>query len=441
MIPRYTRKEMQAVWTEERKFNLWLDVELAVLKVFEEEGRIPRGASQRVRERVKINVSRIQEIENTVRHDVIAFLVHVAEQANPEDVRFLHFGMTSSDVLDTAFALQLREAGYILLDDLKKVGEVIESLMLEYSDAPAVGRTHGIHAEPITLGVKFASWLSETARNVKRMKEAVKEISVGKISGAVGVYGHVSPDLERRALELLGLRPEPVSTQVVPRDRHAAFFTALALCAGMVERIAVEIRHLQRTEVREVWEPFGRGQRGSSAMPHKKNPVLSENITGLARLVRSYTLAALENMPLWHERDISHSSVERVIAPDATIATDFMLNRLKNILEGLQVDVAQAVANLNLTRGLVFSESVLLALIDKGLSRDQAYILVQRNALKCWDEGGEFLEYLKADEEIMSYLSAEELDKCFDMKHALRHTGLIIDRVREEWKKVLEVLN
>lgn len=438
MIERYSRKEMSHIWTEESKLRRWLEVELAVMEVFEKRGMVRKGISDNIRKNIKINSSRVKEIEERVRHDVIAFLLHIEEQFDDPDLRFMHLGLTSSDVLDTAFATQLRDAGNLLLNNLREVGDVINDIVIEYRDTPSIGRTHGVHAEPITLGVKFASYLAEVCRNYERLKDAISNVSYGKISGAVGVYAHLDPDLEREALEKLGLKSETVSTQVIPRDRHSQFFSTLAIIAGFVERVALEIRHLQRTEVLEISEPFFSGQRGSSAMPHKKNPVLSENLCGLARIVKSNSIAALDNIALWHERDISHSSVERIIGPDSTILLDFMLARLKRVLKGLNVNRSALEKNLNLTKGLIFSEGVLLELVKKGLKRGEAYVIIQRCALRAFEQNLEFKEVLLKDEEIIKYLNKDDIINSFNLNRHLTHTDRIIERTLSLWKEAKE---
>jgi adenylosuccinate lyase len=381
-----------------------------------------------IREKAAFTVERIEEIEEITKHDVIAFVSCVAEYVG-EDARFIHMGMTSSDVLDTAFALQLKESGLILLDDIRALMEALRKRAFEFKHTPAMGRSHGIHAEPVTFGLKFALWYAEMERNLKRMEDAIEAISYGKISGAVGTFANIPPDMEEFACERLGLKPAPISTQIIQRDRHAQFFSTIAIIGSTLEKIATEIRHLQRTEVLEAMEPFGKGQKGSSAMPHKKNPILSENITGLARLLRGYCLSALENVALWHERDISHSSVERVIGPDATIVLDFALARLTRVIEGLVVFPENMQKNLDLTKGLWHSQGVLLALVDKGVARDTAYGWVQRNALKVWDGKEDFKDLLKKDEDVVRVLGADAIDGLFDLSHHLKYVDTIFERV------------
>ncbi len=431
MIERYARDAMRSLWSDRARYQKWLEVELAVCRAMEEEGGVPSGTADGVQAKIQIDPQRIREIEIKTRHDVIAFLTHLEEQAG-DDVRWLHLGMTSSDVLDTAFALQLRAAGQLLHDDLDQLSAVLRRRAHELKGVAMVGRTHGIHAEPISTGLVFAGYYAEVSRNSRRLARAVEAISCGKVSGAVGVYGNISPTVEAAALKRLELVPESCATQVVQRDRHAEFFSTLGLIASSIERMALQVRHWQRTEVGEAGEPFGRGQKGSSAMPHKRNPILSENLCGLARLVRSYAATSLENVPLWHERDISHSSVERVIGPDATTLLDFMLHRLTAMLDGLVIHREQMAANLNRSGGLIFSESVMLALVRRGVIRQRAYEMVQRQALAALDGQGDFAELLAKDPEISAMLPPAELVACFDLEHHLRHVDLIFERVFEQ---------
>ena len=428
MIERYTRAEMGRLWTDEARFAAWLEVELAVCEALAARGMIPAADLAAIREKAGFDTKRIAEIEAEVRHDVIAFLTSVSEKVGPP-ARHIHYGLTSSDVLDTALALTLVRAADLILADLDRLMAVLKRRALEHRRTVMVGRTHGIHAEPYTLGLKLAGWYAEAARNRERLGSAREEIRHGKISGAVGTYAHLGPEIEAEVLERLGLHPEPVSTQVVPRDRHAAYVSALAVIASSVDRIATEIRHLQRTDVREVEEPFAKGQKGSSSMPHKRNPVGAENLCGLARLVRSHAGAALENVALWHERDISHSSVERVILPDSTILVDYMLSRLTGILDGLLVYPDAMRANLDKMRGLVFSQAVLLALTRAGMSRDAAYAAVQRNAMKVWEGSAGFRDLLASDPEVRAVLSEADLDAAFDASLTLRHVDAIFSRV------------
>ncbi len=428
MIRRYSREIMQHIWSDENRYQKWLDVEIAVCEAWASLGRIPQMSLENIKSKARFTVERIEEIEAVTRHDVIAFVSCVAEYVG-EDARFIHMGMTSSDVLDTALALQLKESAQIIIQDIRTLMEVLKKRAFEFKYTPAMGRSHGVHAEPITFGLKFALWYAEMARNLKRMEEAARVISFGKISGAVGTFANIPPEVEEYACRRLGLEPDPISTQIVQRDRHAQFFTTIAIIGSTLEKIATEIRHLQRTEVLEAMEPFGKGQKGSSAMPHKKNPILSENITGLSRLLRGYCLSSLENVALWHERDISHSSVERVIAPDATIVLDFALARLTGVIDGLVVYPENMQKNIGLTRGLWHSQGVLLALVDRGVARDTAYQWVQRNALKVWENKGEFKDLLLADEDIASTLGADAIEKLFDLSHHLKFVDNIFERV------------
>ncbi len=428
MIPRYTRPEMGRIWSEKNSFQKWLDIEILAAEALAQMGKVPKAAIGRIRKNARFNVERIREIERDVKHEVIAFLSSVAESIG-DDARFLHLGMTSSDVMDTALAIQLREAAAILIDDVQSLMKVLRRQAYKYKSTVMIGRTHGVHAEPITLGLKFALWYEEMARNLVRLRKAVEDISVGQISGAVGTFAQISPKVEAYVCKKSGLKPALISNQIIQRDRHAYFFATLAVIASSLEKFAVEIRHLQRTEVQEAEEPFTPGQKGSSAMPHKRNPILSENVSGLARLMRSYALAALENVALWHERDISHSSVERVIAPDATIALDFMLRRMTYVLGELCVYPDNMKRNLEKSGGAVFSEAVLLALVNKGVSRDAAYRMVQRHALKIARDGGELKDDLLKDREITSYLSARELEAVWGLKHHLANVDFIFRRV------------
>ena len=427
MIERYTRPEMGRVWSEESRLGYWLEVELALVDVLAERGEVPAAAARALRQNARVNVRRMLEIEAEVRHDVIAFVSSVTEKLGDEG-RWLHLGLTSSDVVDTAFALQLRDAADLLLTDVDRLRAAVKDQALRHRETPMIGRTHGIHAEPITFGLKCASWYAELGRDRRRLAVAREAIAYGKLSGAVGTFANTPPDVEAAVCARLGLRPEPIATQVVPRDRHAGFFSSLAILAGTLERIALEIRHLQRTEVGEVAEPFGKGQKGSSAMPHKRNPILTENVCGLARLVRGYALAALENMALWHERDISHSSVERVIAPDATIVMDFMLARLSGVITGLEVRPEAMRANLERLGGATASEQVLLALVRRGVARDEAYRWVQRHALA----GGDLRARLTEDADVGRYLSANDLAALFDFTHHLRHIDELFARALED---------
>jgi adenylosuccinate lyase len=419
---------MGRIWEDENRFAKWLDVELAACEGMAEQGLIPADALQTIQRKARFSVERILEIEEQTKHDVIAFLTNVEEFVGPE-ARFIHMGLTSSDILDTSFALLLKEAMTLILQKVKDFMAVIREKAYEHKWTVMIGRSHGIHAEPITFGFKLAVWYGEMKRNLRRLEEALDVISYGKFSGAVGTFANVSPAVEAFACRKLGLKPAEASTQILQRDRHAQYFTALAVLAGTMEKIAVEIRHLQRTEVLEAEEAFEKGQKGSSAMPHKKNPIGAENISGLARLVRSNALAALENMALWHERDISHSSVERVIGPDSTILVDYMLHRLTRMVKTLAVYPDHMLENLNRLKGLIFSQQALLALSSRGLGRQEAYELVQRNALKVWDTGREFKALLREDPEIRKHLREKDLEELFSLDYHLKHLEDIYKRV------------
>ena len=428
MIERYSRPQMSKIWSNAGRFDLWLRVEIAVCESLAKEGKIPAESLATIKKKAGFDETRINEIEDQVHHDVIAFLTSVAEKVGP-DSRYIHMGMTSSDLLDTAFAIQMRDAGHMILADIEQLLKVIKKQALVYKDTPMMGRSHGIHAEPITFGLKLAVWYSEFTRHLERMKVATKDISVGKISGAVGTFAHISPKIEKEVCENLGLTAAPVSTQIVDRDRHAHFFAVLAGIAASVEKVAVEIRHLERTEVNEVCEPFGKGQKGSSAMPHKRNPILCENLTGLARIVRANSMAAFENVALWHERDISHSSVERVIAPDSTILVDFMLSRLTGVVEGMEVHSENMLKNIERSFGLYNSQEVLLALIRQGMSREDAYKIVQTTAMQSWKEEKPFYDLLIADKNVVSKIDPKELKKLFDIEIHFKHVNEVFDRV------------
>ncbi|MDA4848216.1 adenylosuccinate lyase [Hoeflea poritis] len=431
MIPRYSRPEMTSIWSPESKFRIWFEIEAHACDALAELGVIPKSAAETIWEKggkAEFDVSRIDEIEAVTKHDVIAFLTHLAEIVGP-DARFVHQGMTSSDVLDTCFNVQLVKATDILLADMDKLLEALKKRAIEHKDTITIGRSHGIHAEPTTFGAKLALAYAEFERCRDRLKAARSEIATCAISGAVGTFANIDPRVEEHVAKSMGLTAEPVSTQVIPRDRHAMYFATLAVIASSVERLAVEIRHLQRTEVLEAEEYFSPGQKGSSAMPHKRNPVLTENLTGLARMVRSYAMPAMENVALWHERDISHSSVERMIGPDATVTLDFALARLTGVVEKLVVYPENMMANLNKFRGLVHSQRVLLALTQAGVSREDAYRLVQRNAMKVWEDGKDFLEELLADDEVRNALSEEEIREKFDLGYHTKHIDTIFARV------------
>jgi adenylosuccinate lyase len=419
---------MARIWSEQNRFQKWLEVEILAVEALARLGEVPKRAVGRIRKRARFDMGRIRKIEKEVRHEMIAFLSCLADSLG-DDARFLHVGMTSSDVMDTALAMQLKEASSLLAEDVRELIKVLRKQAFKYRRVPMIGRTHGVHAEPITFGLKLALWYEEMRRNLVRLERAADEVSVGKISGAVGTFAQISPKVEAYVCKKSGLKPAPISNQIVQRDRHAFFFATLAVIASSVEKFAVEIRHLQRTEVLEAEEPFTEGQKGSSAMPHKRNPILSENISGLARLLRSYAVAALENVPLWHERDISHSSVERVIAPDATILLDFMLGRITYILKNLAVYPENMRRNLEKSGGTIFSEKVLLQLVDKGLPRDEAYRMVQRHALKLGKDGVDFRQELLQDAEVRRYLSPSDIEQIWDLKHYLKNVDYIFKRV------------
>jgi adenylosuccinate lyase len=428
MIERYSRPEMARIWSADAKYAAWLRVELAVCEVYGRRGLIPADALGRIKAKARVSAPRIDELEATTRHDVIAFLANIEESLGV-DSRYVHMGMTSSDVVDTALALQLQQAAEAILAALERFRAVLRTLALAHKDTPCVGRTHGIHAEPMTFGLKAALWYAEAGRNLDRLRRAREAVRVGKVSGAVGTFAHVDPDVEEEVCRLLGLEPAPISTQIVQRDRHAELMAALAILAASLEKIALEIRSLQRTEILEAEEPFTEGQKGSSAMPHKRNPVSCEQVCGLARLVRTNALAALENVALWHERDISHSSVERVILPDSTLLVDYMLHQMTRIVGGLGVYPDRMRANMERSFGLMFSQRVLLKLTDKGLARQAAYELVQRNAMRAWRERAAFRDLLAADPEVMGKLTPAELDDCFDPAWHLRNVDAVYRRV------------
>ena len=428
MIPRYSRERMAAVWSPENRYRTWLDIEIRACEAMARRGEIPAASLRRIKARAGFDVARIDEIEKTTKHDVIAFLTSVTEKVG-EDGRFIHMGLTSSDILDTSLAILLREAAGILIEDLDRLLEVLKKKAFAHKKMVMIGRSHGIHAEPITFGLKMALWYQEMQRNRERMVRARETVSYGKIAGAVGTFSFVDPTVEAYVCRKLGLKPAPVSSQIVQRDRHAEFFSTLAIVASSIDKFAQEIRLLQRTEVREAEEYFSPGQKGSSAMPYKRNPVLSENLSGLSRLLRAYALAALENVALWHERDISHSSVERVIGPDATILLDFMLDRFTGMIDRLVVYPDRMRSNLEMTHGVIFSQMVLLKLIEKGMSRETAYAVVQRNAMKSWERGIAFQSLLRKDREVMGCLRAEDLDRLFRVEHFLKNVDFIFDRV------------
>jgi adenylosuccinate lyase len=432
MIQRYTRKEMGDIWKDEYKFKTWLDVEIAACEARAELGEIPFEDVKIIKEKANFDVNRVLEIEETTKHDVIAFLTNVAEYVG-EPSRHIHYGMTSSDVLDTGLSLQMKKAGELLLKSLMELRNILKEQALKHKYTVCVGRTHGIHAEPTTMGLKFALWFEEVERDIDRMKRAIEVISVGQISGAVGTFDHLSPKVEEIVCKKLGLKPAPVSTQVIQRDRHAEYLTTIAICGATLEKIATEIRHLQKTEVLEAEEFFSKGQKGSSAMPHKRNPIISERICGLARLLRANAMAALENNALWHERDISHSSVERVIVPDSTIALDYMLALAKDLVKNLIIYPENMLKNLNLTRGLIFSQKVLLKLTEKGISREEAYKIVQSSAMEVWaNKDKNLLDELLKSDEARKYLSEEELKQIFNTDNMLKNIDFIFKRTVEK---------
>ncbi len=428
MIKRYSRKELTDIWSEENKYKIWLDVEIAAAQAMEKLNQIPKGVSTIVRKKARINVKRIHQIESQVKHDVIAFLTSVTEKAGIK-ARYLHQGMTSSDVLDTSFNIQLIQSGKIILKDIDQILKVLKRQANKYKFTPCIGRSHGIHAEPITFGLKLASFYAEFKRNRKRLVDAINEVSTCAISGAVGTFANINPNVEKHVAKKLNLRVEPISTQVIPRDRHAFYFSVLGIIAGSIERVSIEIRHLQRSEVYELQEFFSKKQKGSSAMPHKKNPILSENLTGLSRMVRSTVIPALENIALWHERDISHSSVERNIGPDANITIDFALVRLTNILDNMIVYPKKMLENLNITKGLIFSQELMLELTKTGLTREESYRMVQNFSKKCFAENLNLFDVVQSDKYIMSKISIKKLKSIFNFSKHMKNVNLIFRRV------------
>ena len=428
MIPRYTLPEMAAIWEPDNKFKIWLKIEVLACEALAKKREIPKSALKDIQTKSRFDVERIDEIEREVKHDMIAFLTCVAEHVG-ESARYMHMGMTSSDVLDTALAVQLKQSANLILKELSAFKDVLERQAKKYKLTPTIGRSHGIHAEPLTFGLKIANWYEEIKRNMDRLKRARQGIAYGQISGAVGTFACIDPDVEEYVCSKLGLKPAPVSSQIIQRDRHAEFFATLAILAGTIEKIATEIRHLQRTEVLEAEEFYSRGQKGSSAMPHKRNPVVSEQMCGLARVVRANAFAAMENMPLWHERDISHSSVERVIGPDSAILIHYMLKKMTSMMDRLIVYPENMMRNLENTGGLIFSQSVLLALVRKGITREEAYKLVQKNAMQSWTQEKDFLTLLKKDKGIRKLLSAGEIDQAFKIKTQFRNIARIFKRV------------
>ena len=428
MISRYSRKELTNIWSEENKYKIWLQVEIAAAQAMEKNGLIPRGVSSAVKKKGKINIKRIHAIESKVKHDVIAFLTSITEKAGIK-ARYLHQGMTSSDVLDTSFNIQLIQSGKILVKNIEQILKTLKKKSKRYKFTPCIGRSHGIHAEPITFGLKLASFYAEFKRNKKRLEYAIDEVSTCAISGAVGTFANINPNVEKYVAKKLNLKVEPVSTQIIPRDRHAFYFSVLGIIAGSIERIAIEIRNLQRTEVYEIQEYFSKKQKGSSAMPHKKNPILSENLTGLSRMVRSYVTPALENIALWHERDISHSSVERNIGPDANITLDFALVRLNNILNNMIVYPKKMDENLNITKGIIFSQEIMLELVKTGISREKAYRLVQSHSKKCFSQNKNLFDVVKNDKTIISKIPLTKLKKIFNYSSHFKNINLIFNRV------------
>jgi len=428
MISRYSRKELTSVWSEENKYKIWLNVEIAAAQALEKLGYIPKGVSSVVKKKGRINVKRIHAIESKVKHDVIAFLTSITEKAGIK-ARYLHQGMTSSDVIDTSFNIQLVQSGKILLKDIDQILKVLKKQAKKYKFTPCIGRSHGIHAEPITFGLKLASFYEEFKRNKKRLISAIDEVSTCAISGAVGTFANINPNVEKYVAKKLGLKIEPISTQIIPRDRHAFYFSVLGIIAGSIERAATEIRHLQRTEVYELQEYFSKNQKGSSAMPHKKNPILSENLTGLSRMVRSYVAPALENISLWHERDISHSSVERNIGPDANVTLDFALIRLHNILKNMIIYPKKMISNLNITKGIIFSQEIMLELTKSGMSREKSYQIIQSHTKKCFSQNLNLFEVVKKDKVIADRIPLNKLKKIFNYSSHFKNVNLIFNRV------------
>lgn len=428
MIERYSLPEIKKIWSDENRFSIWLKIEILACEANNTLGIVPSKSLQIIKRKAKFRVSRINEIENVVKHDVIAFLTNVGEYVG-KDSRFIHYGMTSSDVLDTSLSVQMKEAGELILKKLLELKKILAQKARRYKLLPMVGRTHGVHAETITLGLKFALWYDENNRNIERLKEAVKIVSIGKISGAVGTYEHIDPFVEKYVCQKLKLSPAKVSTQILQRDRHAEYMTTLAIIASSLEKFATEIRHLQRTEVLELEEPFTKGQKGSSAMPHKKNPVICERIAGLSRILRGNSIAAMENITLWHERDISHSSVERMIIPDSTMLLYYMIDKMSDVLKGVVVNRKNIAKNLNLTNGLIYSQRALLRLIEKGISREEAYAIIQENAMKSWKLEASFKVLLSNDKRVKLKISLKEMDKIFDPKESLKNVKYIFKNV------------
>ncbi|HMS34025.1 MAG TPA: adenylosuccinate lyase [Ignavibacteria bacterium] len=428
MIPRYSRTEMSSIWSDENKFKIWLNIEILATEAQTRLGLVPKNALSNIKKKARFSVDKILKIEEEVKHDVIAFLTNVGEYIGI-DSRFIHLGMTSSDVIDTALSVQMKMAGELILKDLAEVKKSLYKKAKKYKYLTMIGRTHGVHAEPVTLGIKFALWYDEMSRNIERWKRAIDVISIGQISGAVGTYEHISPEVEKFVCKELGLRTTNISTQILQRDRHAEYMSTLAIIASSLEKFTTEIRHLQKTETLEIEEYFSSGQKGSSAMPHKKNPILSERLSGMARVMRGNALAAFENIPLWHERDISHSSVERIIIPDSTILMDYMLAQFTKLIDNLVINEVNIKKNLELTNGLVFSQTVLLKLIEKKMKREQAYRIVQTVAMKCWKEKISFLKLLKEDKDVMKYLNEKELNEIFNYDKSKKNVDFIFRRV------------
>jgi adenylosuccinate lyase len=435
MIPRYSRQEMAGIWEPEHRFHAWLDVEILACEANAELGLIPRKALANIKKKAGFTVKRIDELETIVKHDVIAFLTAVGEKVGP-DSRFIHLGLTSSDVLDTSLAVQMRKASDIIISDIRTVLATLKKKAMQHKHTVMIGRSHGVHAEPVTFGLKMALWYEEMNRALDRMLRAKDVVSVGKVSGAVGTFANIDPFVETYVCRKLGLKPEPVATQVVQRDRHAEYLSTLALIASSLEKFSVELRHLQRTEVLEAEEYFSEGQKGSSAMPHKRNPISAENLSGLARVIRANSIAAMENVALWHERDISHSSVERIILPDSSILIDYMLMRFNSLIDRLFVYPKNMQRNMAISKGLFHSETVMLALVGKGLQRETAYTFVQRNAMEVWKQGGDFKQRLKNDKDIRASLSDKEIDACFDLSHTLKKVDYIFKRVFRAKRKI-----
>ncbi len=429
MIKRYALPEISRIWEDENKFRIWLDIEILACEAQAELGNIPKEAVKEIKQKAQFNVNRILEIEETVQHDVIAFLTNVAEYVGPSS-RYIHYGMTSSDILDTTLAIQMKQAGELILKKLETLKDILASRAVEFKNAVMVGRTHGIHAEPITFGLKLAVWYSDSLRNITRLKSAIENIAYGQISGAVGTYDHLDPFVEEYVCKKLMLKPAPISTQIIQRDRHAEFLNTLAVIAACLEKIAMEIRHLQRTEVLEVEEPFSKGQKGSSAMPHKKNPIICERVSGLSRLLRGFATTSLENIALWHERDISHSSVERVIIPDSTMILYYMLHKTIQVVKGMIVNPERMMKNLQETKGLIYSQPVLLKLIEKGLSREKAYQLVQKSAMIVWEKGENFQTVLKQDPELTKFLSPKEVDLICNLDTRLKNVNYTFRKLK-----------